>query len=218
MLKIYGADLSTPANKVRFTANYMKLEYEYVQVKIREGDHRKEEFLKINPVGKIPAIDDDGFTLFESSAICRYLAQKNASELYSKDIKEQAVIDSWNDFSSVHILGAMGKILFNRIFAPRLNQQPDERSMVDGKNFLDRFIPVVEKQLVKNKYLCGDRITLADMSLLAATDPFDLIDYDISQHSRLVLWRRELQQQSFYTNCFVSYGESLKKWAEKKNS
>ena len=85
MLKIYGANLSGPANKVRFTANYLGLDYEYVQVKIREGEHRHPEFLAINPVGKIPAMDDDGFVLFESSAIVRYLAEKHDSDLYPKD-------------------------------------------------------------------------------------------------------------------------------------
>ena len=79
MLKIYGADLSGPANKVRFVANYLGLKYDYVVVKLREGEHQKPEFLKINPIGKIPAIEDDGFTLFESNAICRYLADKNNS-------------------------------------------------------------------------------------------------------------------------------------------
>jgi len=76
MLKIYGADLSAPANKVRFVANYLGLEYDYVQIKIREGEHRAEQFLKLNPVGKIPVIDDDGFTLYESNAICKYLCDK----------------------------------------------------------------------------------------------------------------------------------------------
>ena len=48
MLKIYGADLSTPANKVRFVANALEIEFEYVQVKIRDGEQRTEEFLKRN--------------------------------------------------------------------------------------------------------------------------------------------------------------------------
>ena len=81
MLKIYGADLSSPANKVRFAANALGLEYEYIQVKLRDGEHKKSEFLKINPVGKIPVIDDDGFVLFESGAIAKYLCVKHNSAL-----------------------------------------------------------------------------------------------------------------------------------------
>ena len=64
MLKIYGADLSAPANKVRMTANALGIEYEYIRVSIRDGENRTEEYLKMHPAGKVPVIDDDGFVLF----------------------------------------------------------------------------------------------------------------------------------------------------------
>ena len=95
MLKIYGGDLSSPANKVRFVANYLGLKYEYIAVKLREGEHQKPEFLKINPIGKIPAIDDAGFCLFESNAICRYLADKSSSSVYPRGLQERAIVDEW---------------------------------------------------------------------------------------------------------------------------
>ena len=55
MLKIYGANLSAPVNKVRMAANILGLEYEYVQISIREGENRKKEYLAMHPAGKIPA-------------------------------------------------------------------------------------------------------------------------------------------------------------------
>ena len=58
MLKIYGSELSFPANKVRFAANALNLKYEYIKVNLRVQENRTEEFLKINPSGKIPAIDE----------------------------------------------------------------------------------------------------------------------------------------------------------------
>src|SRR3989338_5290751 len=95
MLKIYGANLSGPSNKVRMVANYLGLEYEYLQVKIREGENKKEWFLKLNPIGKIPVIDDDGFCLFESNAIVKYLATKNRSSAYPQELKQRAIVDQW---------------------------------------------------------------------------------------------------------------------------
>ena len=76
MLIIYGADLSTPANKVRFVANALGLEYEYHRISLRDKEGQTEEYKRVHPAGKIPAIDDDGFVLFESNAIIRYLADK----------------------------------------------------------------------------------------------------------------------------------------------
>ena len=76
MLKIYGADLSPPSNKVRFVANELGLDYEYNSVNLVSGENQSEGHLKLHPGGKVPVIDDDGFVLFESNAIIRYLAAK----------------------------------------------------------------------------------------------------------------------------------------------
>jgi len=210
MLKIYGADLSSPANKVRFAANAIGLEYEYIKVRIRDGEHRKPEFLAINPAGKIPVINDDGFIMFESGAICRYLADKHNSDLYPKDTKKRATIDQWSDFVAIHVQGAMGRVLFNRVFAQFAKVEKDERSLQDGLNFLERFLPVVEVQLGKDNYLAGDEVSLADISLISSLDPVEVAQIDISSYPNINEYRNKLRQQEFYTKCYKDYGEALK--------
>lgn len=210
MLKIYGADLSSPANKVRFVANYLGIKYEYVVVKLREGEHQKPEFLKVNPIGKIPAIDDEGFFLFESNAICRYLADKINSPVYPKGLKERALVDEWLDFGSMHISASVSKVVYNRIFAPLRKVEVDERSIKEGLEFLARFLPIVDKQLAVNKYVVGKEITLADFNILAGLDPVEAAQIDISSYPNIVRWRTELKKQDFYTKCYKEYGESLK--------
>src|SRR3989338_8931270 len=140
MLKIYGSDLSSPANKVRFVANHLGIKYEYIKVNLRAGEHLKPEFLKVNPVGKVPAIDDGGFCLFESSAIIRYLADKNNSAVYPKELKARAVVDEWMDFGSMHVGAALSKVTYNRLFAPMRGTPVDENSIKEGLGFLERFL------------------------------------------------------------------------------
>jgi glutathione S-transferase len=210
MLKIFGSDLSSPANKVRFVANYLGLEYEYVVVKLREGDHQKPDFLKINPVGKIPAIDDAGFQLFESNAICRYLADKVKSEIYPKGLKVRAIVDQWIDFGSMHVGVAVSKVVYNRIFAPIRKIETDERSIREGLEFLNRFLPIVDTQLSNNKMLAGNDLSLADINMLAALDPVDMAQIDVEIYKNIYRWRNELKKQDFYTKCHKEYGESLK--------
>ena len=210
MLKIYGADLSSPANKVRFVANALELEYEYVQVNIREKQNRTPEYLAMHPAGKIPVIDDDGFVLFESGAIIKYLAEKVRSPLYPTDIQQRALIDQWIDFGTIHINGAMGRVLFNRIFVHVLGIPVDENSLKDGLNFLDKFLPVVDQQLGKSAFLAGGSLSLADMNLLAALDPCEVGQIDLSSYTNIVSWRNKLKQESFYTKCHKEYGEKLK--------
>lgn len=213
MLKIYGADLSSPANKVRFVANYLDIKYDYNFVNLREGAQYKPEFIKINPIGKIPAIDDGGFCLFESNAICRYLADKHQSIIYPKDLKERALVDEWLDFGSMHVGAAVSKVVYNRIFAPIRKIEIDERSIKEGLEFLTRFLPIVDKQLSQNKYLLGAGIKLADFNILAALDPVEMAQIDIKPYSNICRWRTELKQQDFYTKCHKEYGESLKQSA-----
>jgi len=210
MLIIYGSDLSSPSNKVRFVANAIGIKYDYKIVKLREGEHRSEWFLKLNPAGKIPVIDDGGFVLFESNAICKYLAEKHSSPLYPRDLKQRALVDQWMDFCSSHVGGALYLIIMNRIFAPIRKIPVNEPAIQEGFSQLDRYFPVVEQQLSKNNFLAGDAPTLADMNLLSQLDPVELAQIDISGYPNLVHWRKDLRQKDFYTKCFKEYGESLK--------
>ena len=211
MLKIYGADLSTSSNKVRFVANLLNIEYDYVRVKVKDGETRTAEYLRMHPAGKVPVIEDDGFVLFESNSICRYLCHKKQSGLYPQELKPRSLVDQWLDFVSIHIGGAINKVAFNRLFAPIIPVEVDKRSEQDGVNFFNRFLPAVENSLKHHPYLPGDTISLADINLLATLDPVELAKLDITPYSRLVAWRNKLRQQEFYTKCYEEYGETYKR-------
>ncbi|VAW18835.1 hypothetical protein MNBD_BACTEROID05-1212 [hydrothermal vent metagenome] len=212
MLKVYGADLSSPANKVRFVANFLEMDYEYIRISLKNGEHKKEDYLKIHPAGKIPSIDDEGFTLFESDTICKYLASREKSSLYPTDIKQRAIVDQWVDFSTIHIGVAMGKVLFNKVFAPIVGVPVDEQSMNDGYMFLSRYLPVLEGVLGKNKYLASGCLSLADMTLLATLDPLEVSGVEFDTYKNICQWRNSLKKESFYTKCHNSYGEVLKRF------
>ena len=215
MLKFYGSDLSSPSNKVRFTANYLNLPHEYQRVNLRNGEQKQEWFLKLNPVGKIPVMDDDGFVLFESGAICKYLASKTKSEIYPQDLTQKAMVDQWIDFGSLHVGAAVSRVVFNRLFAPLRHIEVDERSLKEGLTFLDQFLPIVEKQLTDNKFIAGNQLSLADINLLAALDPAEISGIDLYKYSQLSQWRSQLKGQEFYTKCHKEYGESLKQSIKK---
>ena len=112
MLKIFGHPISIKVNKVRYLANYLGLEHEFTQINPMAGDLQSEDYLKVNPLGKMPAITDDGFNLGESNAILRYLTTKANSDLYPNDAKQRAIVDQWLDFSSMHLGNAFVKIFF----------------------------------------------------------------------------------------------------------
>lgn len=207
MLTIYGFDFSSPSNKVRFAANAMGLQYEYKRVNLFTGEQKSPEFLKLNPIGRVPAIDDNGFKAFESASIIKYLADKNNSPLYPKDLKKRTIVDQWIDFANIHVATALARVTFNRVMYQMLKVEKDERSLSDGIRFLGTYLPLLEKQLKENKYLAGSEMTLADINLLAVLDPAELSSVDLSIYPGISNWRKNLRTQSFYTKCHSSLEE-----------
>ncbi|MEW6440274.1 MAG: glutathione S-transferase family protein [bacterium] len=209
MLKIYGAALSPPSCKVRFVANALGLAYEYKEVNLAKGENRAEAHRKLHPAGKVPVIDDDGFVLFESNAIVRYLAEKAGSALYPSEPRQRALANQWTDFASQHVATALSQVLFNRVFAPFLKMEVNERSITDGLELLKRFLPVVESRLKGTRYLAGSDLTLADLALLSALDPVEVAQVDLAPYPSIEKWRKDLQSRDFYTKCHKSYGDAL---------
>ena len=74
VLKLYGSAMSFA--RVLVTILEKELPYEHILVDIAKGDQKSEAYRKLQPFGKVPALDDDGFVIFESRAICKYLARQ----------------------------------------------------------------------------------------------------------------------------------------------
>ncbi len=211
MLTIYGSDLSGPAIKVRLVASYMNIPHEWRVMNLREGEQKQEWFLKINPIGKVPAIDDDGFHLFESNAIAKYLADKHNSPLYPKEAKARAVIDQWIDYISFHLGVNVATITYNRVFAPRMGRPTSEPAINAAQGFLDANFPALEKQMAGHAFVINDTLTLADIVLLAALEPVDIAQIALANYPNIAAWRKKIKQMPFYTQCYKDYGEMLKK-------
>jgi len=209
MINFYSFPLSSPGNKVSYIMNYLNIPYEYHHINLAFGEHHKPEYLKVNPYAKIPAIDDDGFKLAESNAIICYLASKYKSEIYPADIKKRAVINQWLDYASQHIMMSFARIMFNTYFYKMAKTTPDERSLQDGHNFLNKNLPVVEAELSRFKYIAGNDLTLADFSMLASMDTAELSKVDLSIYPHISAWRNKLMTQDFYLKCHTNYAESF---------
>jgi glutathione S-transferase len=209
-MKLYGNNVSFNSNKVRFAANAMGLKYEFQSVDLAAGEQRTPEFLKVNPTGRIPCLQDGSFVVFESNTIMRYLAEKNNSPLYPKELERRTLVNQWLDFGSIHLGGAMSKIFYNTLIYKVVGGTLDERSLTEGRQFLANHLKLIEGQLAKTPYVCGSEMTLADLNILAILDPSEVTASDISAFGKVVAWRKKLQGQEFYKQVFgASYTEFL---------
>ncbi|MEP6344074.1 MAG: glutathione S-transferase family protein [Maricaulaceae bacterium] len=211
MTKIYYHPLSFPSLTVVFAAEAMGIDYERKIIDLPAGEHKSEAYLAVNPYGKIPAMSDGDFNLSETSAIVRYLALRENSSLYGGDLQQQAKIDQWVDFIVQHIRQNVGRVHFNRVIGPMLGATTDSKMIDLGLNFLAKNLPIIEAQLEAGKYVCGDDMTLADMTLIASLEPADMAEIDLSAYPALQAYLKSVRGETFYTNVHTHYGAEIGK-------
>lgn len=160
MIDLYTAP--TPnGHKISIALEELGLDYRVVVLDLMKGEQKKDEFLVINPNGRIPAIvdrDNHDFPVFESGAILIYLAQKTG-KLLPQDPKKQSEVIQWLMFQMAGIGPMQGQAnMFYRYFPekiqPAIDRYQDETR---------RLYEVLEKRLEGRKYLCGE-YSIADIA------------------------------------------------------
>lgn len=210
MLKLYGHFMSMPSNVTRLCVSYLKLPHEYVHVDLQSGENQGAEYLAINPAGRVPAMVDDGFNLNQSIAICKYMcAISGPSDFYPEDIQEQAKVEEWLNFAGSHILPGMGRIFFNKVVAPLLGEETDESSIATGQKMHARDLPVFEAALQAHAYVVADKLTLADIILLAALEPAEMVGLDLSVYPAISKWRKALMERDFYQRVHAHFAAEM---------
>ncbi len=208
-MEIYGHFASAPANQVRLAVSALGIDATYHHVDLQAGEQKSPEYLAINPFGKVPAMVDGDFKLAESNAICRYLGGKVGGPMYPDDPHQQAKVDQWMEFAVNHIRTNMSKVLFNRMFAPMMGLPVDESSLKEGQDFLDQYLPMVENQLADSTFITGDQMTLADIALIAAMEPFDQVQISLESYPHITSWRSGIMAQPFYQAVHAHYGAEM---------
>ncbi len=161
MLKIFGAPHSR-AFRVIWLANEIGIPYEHIPVTFNVPNAQCKEpwYLALNPNGLLPAVDDDGFVLWETAAINLYLASKYPSSLYPTTPQDLGRMLQWTFFAATEIEPAMLTLLLNRVALP-----PEQRSATladQSEHTLRTKLVILEQQLGKTPFFGGDRWNMAD--------------------------------------------------------
>ncbi len=185
---LYGNKAATCTNGVLAFLRITGIPYELKSVNTMAGEHKTEEYKKLNPFQKIPVLVDNGFVLRESMVICRYLANSRNIDhpLYPKDAKKRALVDlaleHWSQ--SANKFFTIGLQAFGRITVTK--EQAKETVDAAIKEFEDVF-------LKNNKFAAGDHPTLADLPYLyylIGQSYYTGCNYD--EHKRLNEWISDL--------------------------
>ncbi len=156
MIKFYY-NLAPNPTKVALCLEEMGLPYELVPIDTRKGEQHTPQFLAINPNAKVPAIVDDGETVFDSNAILLYLAEKTGKFLPAK----RGEMLSWLMFVASGIGPYSGQAVHFRNFAPEPKEYAVNRYTFEAQ----RHWGILEARLAKQKYMCGDTYSIVDMAV-----------------------------------------------------
>jgi glutathione S-transferase len=161
-LKIYGIPRSR-AFRALWLATELGLDYDNIATGTG-GDSRQPSFLAINPNGHIPAIDDDGFILWESMAINLYLAKKHGlGTLYPASLDDEARTWQWSFWGITEIERNVLTAMFNRAILPE--DQRDAAAADQAEKDLQQPLGVLDGAVSASPYLLGDDFTVADLNV-----------------------------------------------------
>jgi glutathione S-transferase len=193
MLIIYGGPTFN-ATKVVLTAEEGGVKYDYVSLDLSGGEHKTPEHMSRHALGKIPAIEHNGRALFESCAICRYLAQAFETNLYAGDVFQKGIIDQWVDLMNSHVGRWLGVVFFEEFIKPNfLKQESAQAALDEAKGFLDAQLPAIDEQLANNAYLAGDSLSIADTIAFSFFQTQELTSVDTSPYANIDSWYKEFK-------------------------
>jgi glutathione S-transferase len=185
-LRIYGI-ARTRAFRAIWVANELGLAYEHVPLEIGEAGARKAAYLAVNPNGRLPAIDDDGFVLWESLAITMYLAKKHAAgRLYPVALEDEARTWQWSLWALSEV--DRGVNIWS-LHAVRLAPQDrDPLMLAAALKVIGPPFRVLDTALAERGYLLGATFTVADLNVAAVISR--AIDMELAATPHLAGWLR----------------------------
>ncbi|KAF8333881.1 glutathione S-transferase [Amanita rubescens] len=166
VLRLHGFAVSTCTQRVATVLIEKKVPFELVNLDWSKGEHKSETYLKMQPFGQAPVLEDDGFILYESRAIGRYIAIKYANQgtqLYPEDLQKKALVEQAVSVEASNWDPHASGIAFEKVVKKWRGLEIDEAQVTKHITALGGRLDVYEKILSKQKYIAGDEFSLADL-------------------------------------------------------
>jgi glutathione S-transferase len=195
-MRLYYHPISTNARRAVLTAAHLGTSLELVPVDFSKGEQKKPEFLRMNPNGWVPVLDDDGFYLHESHAIIQYLADGTPGQtVYPTERRARADVNRWLFWSAQHFQPAVGLLLWECVIKRMMHLgRPDGDEVKRGERLFGEVGPILDGQLQGKHWVLGDKLTLADLALsapLTVTEPGAL---PLSSYPNIQSWLGRMQK------------------------
>ncbi|CAI9775434.1 unnamed protein product [Fraxinus pennsylvanica] len=168
VVKVYGPEYAS-SKRVIVCLVEKEIEFEVVDIDLFKGENKSPDYLKLQPFGLLPAIQDGDYTLYESRAIIRYYVEKYKSqgtELFGKTMEEKGKVEQWLEVEAHNFHPPLYTLVLHTVFSSKLGITPDQKVIQENEAKLGKVLDIYEERLSTSKYLAGDFFSLADLSHL----------------------------------------------------
>jgi glutathione S-transferase len=158
-IKLYRNPLSGHCHRAELMLAFLGLPYETIDLDMANGAHKAPDYLKISPLGQVPAIDDNGFTLSDSNAIMMYLFKKynDDYEWYPDEPEKAADVQRWLSIAAGEIAYGPCAVRLVKLFGMDLDYELAKQKTIS-------LFAVLEPSLKNQSFLVGNTITIADLA------------------------------------------------------
>lgn len=197
MLKIWGNADSINVQKVLWCCEEIGLAYERIDAGRHYGVVDTAEFRRLNPNGLVPTIDDDGFVVWESGTVLRYLAAKHAAgSLWPEDVAARAEVDRWIDWSNSTLWPSMVPIF--RAFLRTPEHERDDNLVEAARRETLDAMHVLDAQLEGRAFVGGERFTMGDIALGCAVWRWMTLPIERDELPQVQRWFDALSKREAY--------------------
>ncbi len=211
---LHGSVVSPFVRKVWIVLNLKNLDFEFNTIIPFLNDHKK-ALLKLNPLGKTPAYQENDFLLADSSVICAYLEKKYPSiPIYPSDPEGYAQCLWYEEYADTVLIPTTISVFFNKLLAVKFGQIPDEEAIQNAiETKLPKIFNYLEQQVKNKKYLVGDSLSLADISITASFINLELAGYTVNceRWPSLKYYVDEVTKESFVKKAIIEVKERMQK-------
>ncbi len=195
-MRLYHNPFSSNARRALMTAIHLEAPVEPVLVDLRSGEQKKPDFLRLNPNGRVPVLEHDGFVLTESHAIMQYLADITPGQtLYPTEVRARADVNRWLFWSAHHFQPAVSVLNWEHVVKGFLGLGPAVPSEVArGERLVLECARVLDAQLAGKEWIAQDKLTLADLAIASPLMSMVPAKLPVADFANLQAWFRRVQE------------------------
>lgn len=197
-ITLYWSIVSQPSRAVKAVLELGQVPHKDVHFDFAKGEHKSEDYLKINPRGLVPFITEGDFKLGESNAILKYIAETRGSvpsTLWPADLKERAYVDQLLEWNQNHFRPGVLAVIRATMVALRAGEAPDADSIAFLDNLRKPVLDALEGFLTKREggFLTGANLTIADLQIFfEATDEI-ITGHNFDSYPHVKAWYEKVQ-------------------------